>query len=149
MAILDALTTHGQVAPAHQPWPRVIVDADGWRDAIEALAAGALSLVSEWGDVAEVHMAVTAEGDGRIVVLSLACPERPFPSVGASHPPAIRLERAMRDLFGLDPEGLPDRRPWLDHGRWGISEPLGRKAAPEIAGAYAFLTTEGENLHQI
>ncbi|MEO8667645.1 MAG: NADH-quinone oxidoreductase subunit C [Bauldia sp.] len=149
MAILDALTAHGQAVPAHRPWPRVIVDAEGWRDAIEALAAGALSLVSEWGDATEVHLAVTAEGESRMVVLSLACPERRFPSVGASHPPAIRLERAIRDLFGLEPEGFPDRRPWLDHGRWAIGEPLGRKTAPQSAEAYAFLTTEGENLHQI
>jgi Ni,Fe-hydrogenase III large subunit len=41
----------------------------------------------------------------------------------------------MRDLFGLDPVGLPDRRPWLDHG-----------ANPT---AYPFLPVEGEGLHQI
>jgi Ni,Fe-hydrogenase III large subunit len=25
----------------------------------------------------------------------------------------------MRDLFGREPAGLPDARPWPDHGRWG------------------------------
>jgi Ni,Fe-hydrogenase III component G len=31
---------------------------------------------------------------------------------------------ALRDLFGLDPVGLPDQRPWLDHGRWDQRHPL-------------------------
>src|SRR5439155_3983281 len=56
-----------------------------------------------------------------------------YPSVGAKHPPAIRLERTIRDLYALDATGAVDRRPWLDHA-----------AAP-----YPFLPTEGESLHQI
>ena len=72
-----------------------------------------------------------------------------YPSVGAVHPPAIRL-RAIRDLYGLEPLGLPDQRRWLDHGRWGVKHPLGdrEKAGPAIA-RYPFLPTEGESLHQI
>jgi Ni,Fe-hydrogenase III large subunit len=62
-----------------------------------------------------------------------------FPSVGLSHPPAIRLERTIRDLFGLVPHDAPDQRPWLDHGRWNN----------EKAAAYSFLAAEGEDLHQI
>ncbi len=48
------------------------------------------------------------------------------------------------------PGGAPDERPWLDHGRWGITHPLGA-AEPSDAGAqpYAFLPVEGESLHQI
>ena len=73
--------------------------------------------------------------DNAVVVLSLDCPGGSYPSVGALHAPAIRLERAARDLFGLDPVGLPDMRPWLLHG-----------ANPT---AYPFLPVEGEGLHQI
>jgi Ni,Fe-hydrogenase III large subunit len=73
--------------------------------------------------------------DNAIVVLSLDCRSGSYPSVGALHPPAIRLERAARDLFGLEPVGLPDTRPWLDHG-----------ANPT---AYPFLPVDGESLHQI
>jgi hypothetical protein len=46
----------------------------------------------------------------------------------------------MRDLYGVQPVGLPDPRPWLDHGRWP-----GR----ENAARYDFLPSEGEGLHQI
>ncbi len=46
----------------------------------------------------------------------------------------------MRDLYGVQPIGLPDPRPWLDHGRWPGREGDAR---------YEFLPTEGEGLHQI
>ena len=56
----------------------------------------------------------------------------------------------IRDLYGLEPEGLPDTRPWIDHGRWGVSRPLGaRRPAPATGAAYAFLEAEGPPLHQI
>ena len=43
----------------------------------------------------------------------------------------------------------PDRRPWLDHGRWGVGHPLGMRRADGTAPPYAFLAAEGEGLHQI
>ena len=87
-------------------------------------------------------MALLDEAARDFAVLSLACKTGRFPSVGRLHPPAIRLERTIHDLYGLLPEGAPDMRPWLDHGRW----PGHRKRA---ATAYAFLPAEGESLHQI
>ena len=46
--------------------------------------------------------------------------------------------------------GLPDQRPWLDHGRWGVQHPLGTQAkVPPPSAPYPFLTAEGESLHQI
>ena len=75
-----------------------------------------------------------------------------FPSVGRIHPPAIRFERTIRDLYGLRAaRGGPIQRPWLDHGRWGVRYPLaGDARRPRSAAApYPFLATEGEGLHQI
>ncbi len=95
-------------------------------------------------------MAVVEEGHKSFGVLSVECKDRSFPSVGQSHPPAIRLERAIRDLWGLAPEGLADVRPWLSHGKWNL--PRGPEAARDAApvpNSYAFLTAEGESLHQI
>jgi len=97
-------------------------------------------------------MALLDEAAGDIAVVSLECPEGRFPSLGARHPPALRLERAIRDLFGLRPDGLPDNRPWLDHGRWGVRFPMAldpRGKARPAAPAYRFLAAEGESLHQI
>jgi Ni,Fe-hydrogenase III large subunit len=85
-----------------------------------------------------------------IAVLTLACPAGRYPSVGRVHPPAMRLERTIRDLFGLEAEVASDVRPWLDHGRWGRTAPLGAPGtAVREPAAYRFLPTEGEGLHQI
>jgi Ni,Fe-hydrogenase III large subunit len=103
-----------------------------WHAATQRLAAGEATLLSLWGEPGRVHMALL-ETD--VAILSLDCPDGTYPSVGALHAPAIRLERTARDLFGLEPIGLPDARPWLDHG-----------ANPT---AYPFLPVDGEGLHQI
>jgi Ni,Fe-hydrogenase III large subunit len=108
------------------------VDTAYWQEATRCLAAGEATLLGLWGEPGRVHMAVL---DTDIVVLSLDCPDNRYPSVGARHTPAIRLERAAHDLFGLQPDGQPDTRPWLDHG-----------VNPT---AYPFLPVEGEGLHQI
>src|SRR5262249_59405029 len=78
------------------------------------------------------------------------CREGTFPSVGVFQPAAIRLERAIHDLYGHPPVGALDARPWLDLGFWGIEAPLGSaRAATAPRAPYVFLPVEGENLHQI
>ena len=75
---------------------------------------------------------------------------RRFPSVGALHPPAIRLERAIHSLYGYVAVGAPDSRPWLDLGFWNVQHPLGgRMRQRRCVTAYRFLPVEGESLHQI
>ena len=139
--LLASLLHMGGVAPSHRPMPRVEVDASVWQYAADLLADGSLTLLSLWGEPDRVHMALLGGGPPPVVILSLACPDNRFPSVGAVHPPAIRLERTIRDLFGLEPVGLTDTRPWLDHGRWGDEQPP--------AASYPFLPVEGGALHQI
>jgi Ni,Fe-hydrogenase III large subunit/Ni,Fe-hydrogenase III component G len=153
---LAAILSQGQRIEAHRPWPRLIVTAQVWRDVAQHLAAGRAALLSLWGDADEagtapaVHMAIAAEAESDIAVVTLPCPERSFPSVGALHPPAIRFERAVRSLLGLEPIGAPDKRPWLDLGFWDVEHPLGAaRPAPDQREPYAFLPVEGENLHQI
>jgi Ni,Fe-hydrogenase III large subunit len=95
-------------------------------------------------------MAVLDEPANDLAVLTFECRNGTFPSIGALHPPAIRLERAIHDLYGLTPVGAPDARPWLDLGFWGVEQPLGSARAPTAPRApYVFLPVEGENLHQI
>jgi Ni,Fe-hydrogenase III large subunit len=148
MPFLSALTDRGRRIEAHRPWPRIVVDAATWRLAIVGLAAGEATLLGLWSDGESVHMGLIAEA--KILVISLPVAKRRYPSVGLSHAPALRLERMIRDLYGLEPEGLPDVRPWIDHGRWGVSRPLGaRRPAPATGAAYAFLEAEGPPLHQI
>jgi Ni,Fe-hydrogenase III large subunit len=150
MPILSELIQQSRRAQGHHPWPRVVVDGITWQSIAAALSAGHCTLLGLWGEAAAVHAALLDEEETDFAVLSLECPNRRFPSIGLQHPPAIRLERAIRDLFGLEPESLTDVRPWLDHGRWGVRQPLGAcTATPPVGASYPFLPAEGDSLHQI
>lgn len=113
-------------------WTRSDVGREQWEHAALRLQRGELALLGLWAEPRCAYMAAMEHGTSSFVVLSVACEEGRFPSVGRLHPPAIRPERAIRDLVGLEAEGLPDTRPWLRH-----------------RGAYAFLPASGESLHQI
>ena len=150
MPTLIQLVRTGRPVKKHGPWPHAIVDNSAWSDAAIQLADGLWTLLGLWGEAACVHMALLDNGDGDIGVISLECPEGRYPAVGQLHAPALRLERAIQDLFGLEASALPDARPWLDHDRWGVRHPLGARAEAPAAGArYEFLAAEGEGLHQI
>ena len=132
-----------------RPWPRAVVSRDAWTYAATQLASGAWSLTALWAEPAQVHMALFDPQAPTIGVLSLDAPDGRFPSIGLHHAPALRPERAIRDLYGLIAEGLPDERPWLDHGKWPIRHPLGARRSNVGAEPYRFLPVEGESLHQI
>ena len=146
---LNDIMATGSTIAGHRPWPRAIIEAAAWQQAVARLAAGDWTLLGLWAEAAMVHMAVRG-GAVEIGVLSIACPDGQYPSVGRHHAPAIRLERAIRDLFGLEPLGLGDTRTWLDHGEWGIAHPLGHSPTEsKTAMSYSFLPCEGPNLHEI
>ena len=129
------------------PMPRHPVGADDWEAAAGELAQGRLSLLGLWGDAAACHMALMDPATHGIALLTHE--GAAFPSVGRLHAPAQRPERAAADLFGLNPEGAPDPRPWLDHGRWDVRHPLGAATAGQGPLAYPFLPVEGESLHEV
>ncbi len=120
-----------------------------WRAAARRLAEGEATLASLWGDEGGMRMAMTKVGEA-LHVLDFACDDGAFPSVAAIHAPAGRLERAACDLFGFAAIDAPDARRWLDHGRWPVRHPLGRRVAHDgAADPYAFLGAQGAGLHQI
>jgi Ni,Fe-hydrogenase III large subunit len=119
---------------------RASVDQSAWSALALGCGEGLHDLSALWHDTGQVRMALSAPAHGVRAIVTLAVAAGSYPSVSRYHAPAQRLERAMCDLYGVVPEGLPDSRPWLDHGVW----PAGRKAT-----AYAFLPAEGDGLHQI
>ena len=150
MGSLTDIAKGARKAETHRPWPRAIVSGELWQRATRELVDARATLLGLWGDKGAVHLALIDEPSAEIAVFTLECPDGKFPSVGAAHPPAIRLERAIRDLYGLKPTGAVDTRTWLDLGFWGVTQPLGpRKRSPKAQQAYAFLPVEGEDLHQI
>jgi len=109
-----------------------------WEELAAGCAAGLHDLSALWADGKGMRMALSDSARGLRTIIDLKAED--YPSVARHHAPALRLERAMRDLYGVNPIGLPDTRPWLDHGRWPGKESEQR---------YEFLPVEGEGLHQI
>lgn len=150
MPTLTDLIRQGRRIEQHRPWPRAVVDPAIWSLAAGELAKARWTLLGLWGEPAGVHMALLDEPAADIAVISVDCIDGAYPSIGQRHTPAIRLERAIADLFGLEATGAVDTRPWLDHGRWETRHPLGDAAqATPQSSAYGFLPAEGQSLHQV
>jgi len=146
-SLLSSLTPLAE----QRPWPRYVVDATTWDAIGAALGQGAGDLMGLWAEPGHVHLALRAPELATPAVVSTALAGNAFPSIGRHHAPALRPERAIRDLYGITPAGLPDARAWLDHGAWGVAAPLGARtpAAPRDPADYEFLPVHGHGLHQI
>jgi Ni,Fe-hydrogenase III large subunit len=144
----DLITTTAQDFRSG-PMPTHRVPRALWSQAVEALAQGHLTLLSLWAGPAAANVALLDPATWRIGVLRVDARSRSFPSVGTRHPAAQRLERAIADLFGITAEGAADARPWLDHGRWGVTHPLGDAEPGATPQPYPFLPAQGESLHQV
>ncbi|HEY8128883.1 MAG TPA: NADH-quinone oxidoreductase subunit C [Hyphomicrobium sp.] len=150
MPALDDIFGNCRLAAPPRPWPRFEVDREHWKASGRELASGRWTLLSLWAETDVVHMAVIEIASERIAIASLPCTDGIFPSIGHLHAPAIRLERAVQDLFGFVAQDCPDPRPWLDHGRWPVSRPLAKTPSrTKTTTRYDFLPAEGQNLHQI
>ena len=103
-----------------RPWPRVVVEPDVWNFAVGQMAQGRWILTGLWGEPSAVHMPVLDESAPAIAVITLDCPAGRYPSVGKHPAPAIRLERTIRDLFGMQPEAAIDTHSWLELESWGV-----------------------------
>src|SRR4051812_26023856 len=101
MPSLIDLMPEGRRIQQHKPWPRAVVDVSAWKLAASELGKGHWNLLALWGEPAAEHMAIMDRDTTEIAVVSLDCLDRSFPSVGMHHPPALRLERTINDLFGL------------------------------------------------
>ena len=148
---IAALLVDKAPVPGHKPWPRYVIDPEAWPSIGLTLSEGGADLLGLWGDPEHVHLALRIAELPEPVVLSTEARSGTFLSIGRDHPPAIRLERALHDLFGHAPLAIPDRRPWLDHGQWGMRAPL--NGAPAVGrrdpAGYDFLPAKGEGLHQV
>lgn len=113
-----------------------------WNGLAKGCAAGWHDLSALWYDNGRMNLALSEAHARKRAIVSYNARGGVYPAVGQYHAPAMRLERAMRDLYGTNPIGLPDERAWLDHGVWP-----GRSANMEKG--YRFLAVEGEGLHQI
>jgi Ni,Fe-hydrogenase III large subunit len=134
----------------HRPWPRYEVKPARWNAIGASLGKGEADLLALWAEPEFVHLAFRSLAAAPVIA-SLPVRDGAFPSVGKHHPPAIRLERTIADLYGHTVIGAPDTRAWLDHGAWGIRAPLGVRDSALLRDPtdYEFQPVRGEGLHQI
>jgi Ni,Fe-hydrogenase III large subunit len=152
MTDLGESMSKGERVEHARGWPRHVVDCETWLRVVGQIADGQGDLLGLWSDGDNAHMAILERSTGQIGLVTIECPDRRFPSVGRLHPPALRLERAIRDIYGIEAEDSPDVRRWLDHGRWAVRQPgsaTPQDHSPNIPEGYEFLPVEGEGLHQI
>jgi Ni,Fe-hydrogenase III large subunit len=135
--------------PDRDGFVRLQVTQAEWIGLARGCADGLQDLCSLWIDGDLARMALLGSDRSSRSIVSVRLDSGDYPSVGCFHAPAIRLERAMRDLHHVVPLGLPDTRPWLDHGKWPGSEKTADVAGHSAPKTYTFLPVDGDGLHQI
>ena len=98
---------------------------------------------------------VLAKPEGLLWLRAVLPADRPeYPDLCGIFYPAGRMQRAARDLLGIDADAA-DRRPWLRHAAWQDSKhPLRREFAAATVfeqgkDDYAFVTVGGDGVHEI
>jgi Ni,Fe-hydrogenase III large subunit/Ni,Fe-hydrogenase III component G len=150
------------LTPLAAPMPigHATVDAAEWVAAAHVVAQTKGRLLALWGGDRGaagglvVHAAY-ALPEGAVWLTLPVAKGTGYPDLAAVFPSAVRMQRAIADLLGLEAEGAHDTRPWLDHGVWPRGFlPLRHGAAPVSAADglaldYPFVRVEGDGVHEI
>ena len=140
---------HGEIPRAFLLFDR----PERYMEEARFLAQSGARLLALWADSPSSIRTCLILREGVVLLsLSLRNDHFMFPSLSSIFPTAARFERTIADLFGLLPLGLPDLRPWSDHGLWK-SPPLsgGRPSLrpPSQSEVYPFVKVRGEGVHEI
>lgn len=150
------------VVPTPFPLSRGTVTADEWESAALAIAENHGRLVTLWASQVRsgkfVVSAVYDIDNGELLWLDLPVTrnERKYPDISTLFPAAIRMQRAIKDLLGIEAGGAGDNRPWLSHGAWPENyfplrkENTGKEtSSQEQVDDYQFVSVAGEGVHEI
>jgi Ni,Fe-hydrogenase III large subunit len=118
----------GTATGDREAW-RFRLEEEGWNDLVTALGRDPLPFVGLWADGQDVH-ALFLEGGERVLVASVAPYGGRYLGLSAARPAASLPERCVHDLFGFEAMEARDARPWLDHGVWTATWPLGGRPGP-------------------
>ncbi len=148
--------------PATFPIWRAEVDADEWASTALAIAEGHGILVTLWASERRRGQFVVSSvfdiNNGELLWLDLPLPKGgdTYPDISTLFPAATRMQRAIKDLLGLDVDGASDTRPWFRHGAWPEDYFPLRKANtgnengwPDQLDDYPFVSVAGEGVHEI
>lgn len=139
------------IAAAPREGVRHLLSPAAWGALPEALALEpSLALLALWAEPGLVHAAFLDEAAPALLLASTLAAEGRYPALSPARPSAMRFERMIRDLWGLEAVGGDDR-PWLDHGHWPTTAPMSARPLPNTAAPPdpRFLPAEGEGVHQI
>jgi Ni,Fe-hydrogenase III large subunit len=139
-------------AVACRPWPRHVLPRADWQ---RLARTSAPPLTALWADTAQVHALFVDAAEKHVFVASCPVSEGRYPALSPARPAAAWFERMIADLWGHAAEDGIDARPWLDHGRWPHTAPMGLRPGPPgpppeppefiaVEGA-----AEGGDLHQV
>jgi Ni,Fe-hydrogenase III large subunit/Ni,Fe-hydrogenase III component G len=142
------------------------VDARQWGTACEQVREKGGRLVALWGSDERdrgagfaVHAALTVRSG--LLVVTLPVTDGEFPSISGVFPAAIRMQRAILDLFGIQAARAHDQRKWLRHAAWPADvfplrkdfelshESRAASHAPHESDDYPFVQVQGEGVHEI
>jgi Ni,Fe-hydrogenase III large subunit len=140
------------ISAAPRDGARHLLTASAWRALPEALVLEpSLALLALWAEPGIVHAAFFDEAAPALLLASVPAPEGLYAALSPARPGAVRFERMVRELWGLEAVGGSDLRPWLDHGRWAVTVPMAARPLPNISAPPEpqFLPVEGEGVHQI
>jgi Ni,Fe-hydrogenase III large subunit/Ni,Fe-hydrogenase III component G len=132
-----------------------------WSHVAEKVKRHGGQLVSLWGsdetDLGKklsVHVAYATPVGLICLTLPVGLHES-YPDISSTFPEASRMQRAVRDLLGIEASRSTDNRPWLRHGAWSDREfPLrryfdGRNVGTARRDKYPFVSVAGDGVHEI
>src|SRR5574337_525142 len=144
------------------PIHRANVDTAQWSALALAVAEAKGRLVSLWGSDERAAgagftvSAAYATTDGLLWAKLGLDPAHPtYPDISRLFPPASRMQRAARDLVGIEAEDVDDTHPWLRHGAWPADyfplrmEHTGQERFEPQDDPYPFVPVEGDGVHEI
>lgn len=150
------------MVPSVFPIWRAQVDAEEWESTALAVAENHGALLTLWASEKRrgrfVVSSVFEIKRGELLWLEHPLPkgEVHYPDLSTFFPAASRMQRAVKDLLGLQAEGFGDERPWLRHGEWPEDYfPLrksntGKEQFPATGSdEYTFVTVAGDGVHEI
>lgn len=149
--------------PAPMTIWRGVIAGNQWLAAASSVREDGGRLVSLWGsdrrkiDGNFAISACYAIQEGLVwLVLPVDPAKAAYPDLSGIFPAAARMQRAVRDLLGLDAANSSDPRPWLQHGCWPADyfplrhEATGLEVVAALPGDnYPFIPVNGDGVHEI
>ncbi len=119
-------------APADicRPWLRAVLSHAAWADFAVAARAENWVLLAHWAETMQVHALFLDPSALTVVPVSTPVETGAYPALSPAFPAAALYERMIHDLWGHEPAGAIDPRPWLDHGAWPLSPPMATRPEP-------------------